>query len=53
MKAALLVRHSPGVVADTFVASRLGGDHGMTFGTLGSGVGATAARQLIDRALPA
>ena len=53
LQAALLVRHSPGVVADTFVASRLGGDHGMTFGTLGSGVGATAARQLIDRALPA
>ena len=39
LQAALLVRHSPGVVADAFVASRLGGDHGVTFGTLGSRVG--------------
>ena len=35
LQAALLVRHSPGPVADAFVASRLGGDHGGTFGTLG------------------
>jgi putative acyl-CoA dehydrogenase len=34
-QAALLVRHAPPAVADAFCASRLGGDWGPTFGTLG------------------
>ena len=50
-QASLLVRHSPGPVADAFVASRLGRDHGSTFGTLGSTVGPDAVALLLDRAL--
>jgi putative acyl-CoA dehydrogenase len=45
------VRHSPTPVADAFVASRLGGDHGNTFGTLGSSVGPDAVALLLERAL--
>jgi len=45
------VRHSPGPVADAFVASRLGGDHGGTFGTLGASVGPDAVSLLLERAL--
>ena len=51
LQAALLVRHSPGPVADAFVASRLGGDHGGTFGTLGASVGPDAVSLLLERAL--
>ncbi len=51
LQAALLVRHSPGPVADAFVASRLGGDHGRTFGTLGASVGPDAVSLLLERAL--
>ena len=51
LQAALLVRHSPGPVADAFVASRLGGDHGATFGTLGAPSG--RAVELLLTALPA
>ncbi|MFQ6170665.1 acyl-CoA dehydrogenase family protein [Oryzobacter sp. R7] len=51
LQAALLVRHAPGPVADAFVASRLGGSHGATFGTLGSEVGAEAVAVLLERAL--
>ena len=50
-QATLLVRHSPGPVADAFVASRLGGGHGSTFGTLGNAVGPDAVSLLLDRAL--
>jgi putative acyl-CoA dehydrogenase len=53
LQAALLVRHSPGPVADAFVASRLGGDHGVTFGTLGPSVGPDAVALLLERALRA
>ena len=53
LQAALLVRHSPGPVADAFVASRLGGDSGVTFGTLGPSVGPDAVSLLLERALPA
>ena len=50
------MRHSPGPVADAFVASRLGGDHGGTFGTLGAStlgasVGPDAVSLLLERAL--
>ena len=53
LQAALLVRHSPGPVADAFVASRLGGDSGVTFGTLGPSIGPDAVSLLLERALPA
>ena len=53
LQAALLVRHSPGPVADAFVASRLGGDRGVSFGTLGTAVGATTVDLLLERALRA
>ena len=53
LQAALLAQHSPSVVAETFVGSRLGGDHGLTFGTLGRRVGSDAVSLLLDRALAA
>ncbi len=51
LQAALLVQHAPAFVADAFVGSRLGGEHGATFGTL-TGVPAGVARELVDRAFP-
>ena len=51
LQAALLVRHSPGPVADAFVASRLGGERGATFGTLNGAVGSDAVSLLLERAL--
>ncbi|WP_299445134.1 acyl-CoA dehydrogenase family protein [uncultured Phycicoccus sp.] len=53
LQASLLVRFSPAPVADAFVASRLAGGHGVTFGTLGGPVGADVAPVVLDRALPA
>ncbi len=50
LQGSLLVRHSPGFVADAFCAARLGGDSGWAYGTLPAGVDAGA---IIDRALPA
>ncbi len=52
-QASLLARFAPSLVADAFVASRLGGDHGLTFGTLDAGLSAHAARALVDRAFSA
>jgi putative acyl-CoA dehydrogenase len=52
-QAALLVRHSPAPVADAFVAGRVRGEHGATFGTLGPEAGAGAVDLLIGRALSA
>ena len=49
LQAALLVRHSPGPVADAFVASRVAGRRGHTFGSLGVDL-AGAAPALIARA---
>lgn len=49
LQAALLVRYSPGPVADAFVASRLGDGRGVTFGTLGSGLGPGTATAVLDR----
>jgi putative acyl-CoA dehydrogenase len=48
LQAALVVRHSPAVVAETFLASRLGEADGRVFGTLP--VGSAAARQVVDLA---
>ena len=53
LQAALLVRHSPREVADAFVASRIRGEHGSTFGTLAPAVGGSAVDVLLDRALAA
>ncbi|UUV32393.1 acyl-CoA dehydrogenase family protein [Amycolatopsis roodepoortensis] len=47
LQGSLLVRHGTPAVADAFCASRLGGDWGVAFGTLPSGVD---ARAIIARA---
>ena len=38
LEAALLVRHGDAAVAAAFCASRLGGEHGLAFGTLPPGI---------------
>jgi putative acyl-CoA dehydrogenase len=50
LQAALLTRYAPTVVADAFIASRLGGAHGVTFGTLDAELAAADARTIVDRA---
>ncbi len=50
VQAALLVQTAPPAVADAFCASRLGGDWGQAFGTLGAGCDFDA---IIGRAMPA
>jgi putative acyl-CoA dehydrogenase len=50
LEASLLVRHAPHAVADAFCAARLGGDGGRAYGTLPTGVAATA---IVDRAYAA
>ena len=50
LQASLLVRYAPTEVSEAFVASRLGGGHGATFGTLEAGLAASSARALVDRA---
>ncbi len=47
--AALVVRHSPAVVADAFCRTRLAGEWGRSFGTLPAGVDAAA---IVERAFP-
>jgi len=49
LQASLLVRHSDPAVADAFVASRLGGEHGLAFGTLPRGAAFT---KIIERSRP-
>jgi putative acyl-CoA dehydrogenase len=49
LQASLLVQHSPGPVADAFVASRIAGRRGHTFGSLDVDL-AGAAAAVIDRA---
>jgi putative acyl-CoA dehydrogenase len=48
LQAALLVQHSPSVVAETFLGSRLGEQDGRVFGTLR--IGSDAAGAVVDRA---
>jgi putative acyl-CoA dehydrogenase len=50
LQGSLLVRHAEPAVADAFAASRLGGEHGLAFGTLPRGV---EFRRIIERARPA
>jgi putative acyl-CoA dehydrogenase len=47
LQASLLLRHQPGVVADTFVLTRLAGDWGRTPGTLPQGTDTAAIAALI------
>ncbi|MEV6838231.1 acyl-CoA dehydrogenase family protein [Streptomyces sp. NPDC051133] len=49
LQGSLLVRHAPSEVADAFCASRLGGDHGASFGTLPAGLDLKA---IVERAHP-
>ncbi|MBA2348342.1 MAG: DNA alkylation response protein, partial [Solirubrobacterales bacterium] len=49
-QAGLLLRHAPAPVADAFVASRLGRESGLNYGTLPAGADLGA---IIERALPA
>ncbi|MFA6266939.1 MAG: isovaleryl-CoA dehydrogenase [Pseudolabrys sp.] len=49
LQAALLIKHAPAAVADTFCASRLSGEGGGAFGTLPRGVD---ARAIVARASP-
>jgi putative acyl-CoA dehydrogenase len=49
LQGSLVVRHSPAPVAEAFLAARLGGDGGRTFGTLPSGVDGAA---IVDRHRP-
>jgi putative acyl-CoA dehydrogenase len=49
LQGSLLVRHGHPSVADAFCASRLGGDWGVSFGTLPAGADAAA---IVARARP-
>ena len=49
-QASLMVRHSPADMAEAFVASRLGGAKGVTFGTLDPGLVSLAGSSAIERA---
>jgi putative acyl-CoA dehydrogenase len=49
LQASILLRFSPSTVADAFIASRIAGDHGGTFGTLPAGL---AIREIVERSLP-
>ncbi|MER6031309.1 acyl-CoA dehydrogenase family protein [Streptomyces sp. NPDC001851] len=49
LQGSLLVRHAPPEVADAFCASRLGGDHGASFGTLPT---ALDLASIVERARP-
>jgi putative acyl-CoA dehydrogenase len=49
LQASLVVRHSPPEAAEAFIAARLAGQHGHTFGTLPAGVSTQA---IIDRHRP-
>ncbi|MDA7418020.1 isovaleryl-CoA dehydrogenase [Xenophilus arseniciresistens] len=49
LQAGLLVQHAPAAVHSAFVASRIGGDWGHAFGTLGRGLDLDA---IIRRAMP-
>ncbi|HEX8971875.1 acyl-CoA dehydrogenase family protein [Oryzihumus sp.] len=50
LQASLLVRFAPAYVSGLFVASRLGGEHGHSFGTLPAAAVRTAGTQVVDRA---
>ncbi len=49
LQASLLVRHAPAAVADAFLASRLGGEGGLAYGTLPAGADPVT---IVERHLP-
>jgi putative acyl-CoA dehydrogenase len=49
LEGSLLVRYAPAAVADAFCASRLGGDHGLEYGTLPAGTDFAA---IVERHTP-
>jgi putative acyl-CoA dehydrogenase len=50
LQASLLVRYAPPAVAEAFSLTRLGRDHGMTFGTLPAAIASRRCRSHPDRA---
>jgi putative acyl-CoA dehydrogenase len=52
LQASLLTRFAPAYVAEAFVASRLGGAHGHTFGTMPADLVEASAGTVIERAFP-
>src|SRR5665811_442369 len=52
LQACLLTRFAPAYVSESFVASRLDGGHGHTFGTLGSDLVNASAGEVIQRTFP-
>jgi putative acyl-CoA dehydrogenase len=53
LQASLLTRFAPAYLSEAFVASRLGGAHGHTFGTLRSELVDASAGRVIERSFPA
>jgi putative acyl-CoA dehydrogenase len=51
LQASLVVRHSSSAVADAFIASRLAGEHGQTFGTLPASVDVDSILESVPDAL--
>jgi putative acyl-CoA dehydrogenase len=52
LQACLLTRFAPAYVSESFVASRLDGAHGHTFGTLASDLVHASAGEVIQRTFP-
>jgi putative acyl-CoA dehydrogenase len=53
LQACLLTRFAPAYLSEAFVASRLDGAHGHTFGTLPSSIVNASAVEVIERSFPA
>jgi len=53
LQACLLTRFAPSYVSEAFIASRLSGSHGHTFGTLPGDLVEASAGRVIERAFPA
>ena len=53
LQASLLTRFAPAYLSEAFVASRLGGAHGHTFGTLPNELVDASAGKVIERSFPA
>ncbi len=53
LQACLLTRFAPAYVSEAFVASRLGGAHGHSFGTLSVNLVNAAAGEVVERSFPA
>ena len=52
LQASLLTRFAPAYVSEAFIASRLGGAHGHTFGTMPTDLAEASAGTVIERAFP-